>query len=721
MLIPKAIKEKAEKITACLSLEEKIGQMLQLDGRNSPEFWVKDRAIGSVLHVTGSEISSCQAYAKETSHGIPLLCGIDAIHGHAFHDGASVFPVQLAQGATFNPKIIKEIGRVTAEEVLATGLDWSFAPVLCLGRDPRWGRLSESFGEDAYLTGILGEAYIQGAQDTFHGRKMIACAKHFIAYGESRGGRDSADSPVSKRLILEKFLPPFEKAISAGCLSLMIGYQSIDGIPCTASHWLIKDILIDALGFEGIIITDWDNTGRLCREQGYAQSMKDATKIVLASGCSMVMATEEFYEYALELCNADPSLIHYIDEAVSRNIAVKLYVGLFDESQVPTDFLPDLTLAYEAAVQSFVLLKNVNDVLPLKPAMKVFIAGPQTDSMYNQLGEWSFGPQEFTHKKRRPYHQNTRTLAVSAKGRNPYIQVDTTWGEIVDGFGGGKELDPHVKEKIDSMFNDSAGFDAYVMAVGDSFEMNGECLDRSDLTLTPSQIYAIQVVKSKYPNTPLIAVVIGGKPVVGKEFYDSCDAVLECWNPGLAGGDAILDVLFGLRDAEGRLPISIPRSIGQIPVCYDSLPGWHTNKYIDLFPGPQFPFGFGLSYANCAILNSSLSQVKMSVKEFTEKGLGVSAHIDNTSEDRNASCVLQVYIHDKVASVIQPIMKLVGFQKFTLSPREEKSIMMNIASQEFSFITENHAREIEPGEFDVYIGFSSQEVDCIKHEFVLME
>lgn len=721
MIISDVIRKKAKVLTGSLTLEEKIGQMMQLDGRNNPELWIQSRGIGSVLHVTGNEIAKCRALAKKTRMGIPLLFGIDAIHGHAFHDGSSVFPVQLGQGATFNPDLIRAVGGVTASEVLNTGLDWTFAPVLCLARDPRWGRLSESFGEDAFLSGSLGAAYIEGAQIAQDGRVVVSCAKHFIGCAESRGGRDSADCSISKRMILEQFLPPFQKAIASGCLSIMIGYQSIDGIPCTASKWLIQDILIKKLGFEGIIVTDWDNTGRLHREQGFAASMDEAVRIVLTSGCSMVMATEEFYERAILLCKKDESLIAYVDAAVSRNLAVKMTAGLFDAAFETRPFIPDYKLAYECAVQSLVLLTNRKGALPLKSEARVFLSGPQVDSIYNQLGEWSFGPQEFSHKTRRPYHQGTQTLLRGAKARDASITIAHCWGEIIDGGNERGPLDLKAQKTIDALVAASTGYDAYVMAIGDSFEMNGECLDRSDLSLSPSQMYALTSFKLKNPDKPLIAVVIGGKPVVGREFYALCDAVLECWNPGIAGGDAIWDVLYGIRDAEGRLPISIPRSIGQIPVFYNQLPGWHADRYLDLEKGPQFPFGFGLSYSTCKIVDSFLKQNIMTMAELKSGGLFVSVTVRNTSFDYDAISVIQVYLHDVYASVVQPIKRLVGFKKIQIPQLCEKVVDLHIDSEEFSFVDEYNSRVIEPGLFEIHIGFCSDDADCICHRFTLKQ
>lgn len=720
MIDPRHI-QRARELTARLSLEEKIAQMTQVDGRIDPELWIRERGVGSVLHVTGDQIDYCRTLARQREPSIPLIFGIDAIHGHAFHDGATVYPVQLAQGATFNEGLIQRIGESCAKEVLATGLDWDFAPVLCLGRDPRWGRLSETFGEDPYLAGLLGARFIEGAQRETEGRQMVACAKHFIAYGESRGGRDSSDAPLSKRAIIERFLPPFEKAIAAGCLSVMIGYQSIDGVPCTASSWLIGDLLIDTLGFQGIIITDWDNTGRLYREQGYASSMREAVRTVLTSGCSMVMATPEFYSLAIGLCEQEPMLIEHVDKAVVRNLSVKLACGLFDEEagRKKGRIIKDRELAFETAVQSLVLLKNEQSTLPLDPSQRIFLMGPQTDTIYNQLGEWSFGPQDFTHKERRPYHQDTLTLARAAREYPGDICVDTSWKEITDGINPNAVVDEDTENLVDALVEKARDYDVLIAAVGDSFEMNGECLDRSDLSLTPSQKLLVRRLRETYPAKPLVAIIIGGKPVVDREFYQLCDAVLEAWNPGFMGGRAILDVLFGQREPEGRLPISIPRTIGQIPVCYDQLPGWHTDRYLDLDPGTLYPFGYGLSYSCCRVTTARIGKQAQSLKQLRAEGLQIETTCHNPSTSRDGSITLQIYLHDLAASVIQPVKRLVRFRKIRLSPQETQTISFSLREQDLSFIAEDHSRIIEPGRFELFIGTSSRDEDCVRLEYQL--
>jgi beta-glucosidase len=310
----KSPKERTKDLISKMTLEEKIGQMCQIDGNENAEFWIKERNIGSFLHVTGEKAIRLQKMAaEETRLGIPLLFGIDAIHGHAFHSGATVFPSQLALSSSWNPQLVEKVGNITAKEVSVTGLHWTFSPVLCLARDARWGRVDETFGEDPYLTGKLAAAMIRGYQgeDLSHPESILACAKHFIAYGETQGARDASESDVSERKLRSIFLPPFKDAVDAGCATFMVAYQAIDGVPCSANKWLLKDVLKDELGFEGVVITDWDNVGHMHNLQKIASTIKESCEIAIKAGNDMIMSTPDFFENAVESLNQYLSQNHF--------------------------------------------------------------------------------------------------------------------------------------------------------------------------------------------------------------------------------------------------------------------------------------------------------------------------------------------------------------------------------------------------------------------------
>jgi len=395
----KSPKERTKDLISKMTLEEKIGQMCQIDGNENAEFWIKERNIGSFLHVRGEKAINLQKMAtEETRLGIPLLFGIDAIHGHAFHSGATVFPSQLALSSSWNPQLVEKVGNITAKEVSVTGLHWTFSPVICLARDIRWGRVDETFGEDPYLAGKLAAAMIRGYQgeDLSHPESILACAKHFIAYGETQGARDASESDVSERKLRSIFLPPFKDAVDAGCATFMVAYQAIDGVPCSANKWLLKDVLKDELGFEGIVITDWDNVGHMHNLQKIASTMKESCEIAIKAGNDMIMSTPDFFENAVGLVKEGVIPESLIDEACSRILEIKFKLGLFDHKRYPDSdkykiymgCSEHIQASYESALESIVLLKNNDNILPISDKIKkIAVIGPNADDVQAQLGD----------------------------------------------------------------------------------------------------------------------------------------------------------------------------------------------------------------------------------------------------------------------------------------------------------------------------------------------
>lgn len=702
-----------------MTLEEKIGQMCQIDGRIEPETWIKKRNIGSFLHVVGDEAIRLQKIAaEETRLGIPLIFGIDAIHGHAFHSGATVFPSQLGLSSSWNPDLIEKVGQITAKEVCLSGLHWTFSPVLCLGRDSRWGRVDETFGEDPYLTGVLGSAMIKGYQgkDISEPYSILACAKHFAAYGETQGGRDSSESDVSKRKLKTIFFPPFKAASDAGCSSFMIAYQAIDGIPCSANEWLIKDVLKKEWSFKGIVITDWDNTGHMHRLQKTAPTMKKACETVILAGHDMIMATPEFYDYAVELVKEGTIKEEPINHACSRVLYTKFRLGLFDNKRYPETEKAKVFIgcsdhrkeAYESALNSMVLLKNDNNILPLSTQIKkIAVIGPNADDVQAQLGDWSFGPRYYPDRPTIEYNQHydikpITTILNGIKRRSgSNIEVLYEKGcDVMDKASQDIALAVEIAKKADVV----------IAVVGDSILLNGETRDRAALDLTGSQQELLEALKAT--GKPLIVILINGKPLTVPWIKENADAIIEAWNPGMEGGNAAASILFGDYNPCGKLSISFPRAVGQQPVFYNQYSGWHGGKYADMTPESLFAFGFGLSYTTFEYSNMSLSHQELRENE----ELTVSIDIKNTGKAKGTE-IVQIYANDVYSSVTTPVKELKAFERVELNPGETQTVKIKIPASAFALVDSSLEYRLEPGEFEILAGSSSRNEDLLVKTF----
>ncbi|MDQ2085503.1 glycoside hydrolase family 3 N-terminal domain-containing protein [Herbivorax sp. ANBcel31] len=711
----KSPKERTKDLISKMTLEEKIGQMCQIDGNENPELWLKERNIGSFLHVIGDEAIRLQKMATEqTRLGIPLLFGIDAIHGHAFHSGATAFPSQLALSSSWNPQLVEKVGNITAKEVSLTGLHWTFSPVLCLARDIRWGRVDETFGEDPYLAGSLSASIIKGYQgkDLSHPESILACAKHFIAYGETQGARDASESDVSERKLRSIFLPPFKDAVDAGCATFMTAYQAIDGIPCSANKWLLKDVLKNELGFSGFVVTDWDNTGHMHRLQKTTSTIKEACEIAIKSGNDMIMATPEFFENAVELVREDVVSESLIDEACFRILETKFRLGLFDHKRYPDTKKYKIFMgcdehrkaAYDAALESIVLLKNKNNTLPISNKFKkIAVIGPNANDPQAQLGDWSFGPRYYPERPTLEYNDydisNIVTILDGIKKRaNSSFEVFYEKGcDVID------EKDKNIKTSIET----AEKSDVIVAVVGDTIVLNGETRDRVNLDLTGAQLELLKALKDT--GKPLIVLLINGKPLTIPWIKENADAIVEAWNPGIEGGNAVSSILFGDYNPCGKLSISFPKSVGQQPVYYAQLPGWHGGSYADMEPEPLFHFGYGLSYTNFEYSNLKTSKKIINDSE----DLIASVEIKNTGQIAGSE-IAQLYTNDIYTSVTTPLKELKEFKKVFLTPGETKTIEFKLPLLSFSFVNRNCKRCVEPGEFEILVGSSSKDGNLLK-------
>jgi beta-glucosidase len=619
--------------------------------------------------------------------------------------------------ASWSTELLERMGRVTAEEMAPTGIHETFSPVLCLTRDIRWGRTGETFGEDPYLIGELGAALIKGYQGSSlkDPYSILACAKHYAAYGETQGGRDSAEADVSVRKLRSIFLPPFKKAMDEDCATFMAGYNTIDGIPCSANPFLLKKVLKEEWGFKGFVVTDWNNVGWLHATQKIASDMEKACEIAVQSGNDMIMSTPEFYDIALKLVKAGTIKVEHIDEACRRILEVKFRLGLFDDKRFPdTDSAQEIIggeshrkAAFQAALESIVLLKNENNTLPLsKKIKKIALIGPNSDDVQSQLGDWSFGARDLSRAEvpLLNYHPEYDTSSIVTI----FEGLKKRAGDIIE-LVNEKGCCMHSSDssQIEKAVKIAEEADIIIAVVGDDITLNGETRDRSDLSLTGGQQLLLEALKAT--KKPLVVVLINGRPLTIPWIKENADAILEAWNPGMEGGNAVASILFGDFNPCGKLTISFPKHVGQQPVYYNQLPGWHGNSYVEMTAEPLFAFGFGLSYNYY-----KYSELKISSSKLTaDDKLTVSVKVHNTGSYEGTE-IVQLYANDVYSSVTTPVKELKGFNRVALKPGESKIAEITIPVSEFSLVDRNNKIIVEPGEFEIMIGSSSRDEDLLR-------
>lgn len=709
--------QRTKDLLARMTIEEKIGQMCQVDGRNDPLMWIQKRHVGSFLHVTGNEPIRLQKLASQTRLGIPILFGIDAIHGHAFQSGAAVFPSQLAMASSWNPELLKEVARITAQEVALTGLHWTFSPVLCIGRDIRWGRTGETFGEDPYLASMLASAMIKGYQgnnlnDPY---SILACAKHYAAYGETQGGRDSAEAEVSVRKLRSIFLPIFKAAAEAGCATFMAAYNAIDGIPCSANRWLLKEVLKEEWGFNGFVVTDWNNVGHLHLTQKIAPNMENACEIAVNAGNDMIMCTPEFFDIGVKLVKEGVIKEEYIDDACRRILELKFKLGLFDDKRYPdTGKAKEIigskrhkNAAFRTALESMVLLKNKDNILPLsKEIRRIALIGPNCNDVQSQLGDWSFGARDLSRAEVPilSYNPGYDTTSIITVLHGLRMRAGDT---IEIAYEKGCNIHNEDSFLIKQAVKAAEASDIVIAAVGDDITLNGETRDRTDPCITAAQQKLLEELKKT--GKPLVVVLINGRPLIMPWIKENADAILEAWNPGMEGGNAVASIIFGDYNPCGKLPISFPKHIGQLPVYYNQLPGWHGSSYVEMTSEPLFVFGYGLSYNNYKYSNFKVSSSKLTVSD----ELTASVEVHNSGEYEGTE-IVQLYVNDIISSVTTPVKELKGFSRVTLKPGESQIVEITIPVSALALLDKDNRAVVEPGEFEIMIGGSSRDEDLLK-------
>ncbi|MGG7136224.1 glycoside hydrolase family 3 N-terminal domain-containing protein [Bifidobacterium catenulatum] len=738
-----------------MTLEEKVGQMMQLDARGGDlNDLIVNKHVGSILHTSPSDLpKAVETVNTKTRLGIPLVIGDDCIHGYSFWPGATIFPEQLGIATTWDSEKVQAAGRATAEEVSATGVHWTFSPVLCIARDTRWGRVGETFGEDPYLIGEMASSIVKGYQggakagEPLAKDAILACAKHFAGYSETQGGRDASEADLSHRKLESWFLPPFERVAKEGCGTFMLGYESIEGVPVTFNKWLLSDKLRGAWNYQGTLITDWDNVGRSVWEQkvkpDYVQAAADAVR----SGNDLVMTTPKFYEGAIEAVKTgllDESLI---DAAVARILALKFRLGLFEDPRLPDRERIDAVIGsekhqqlnLEVAREAVALLKN-NGSLPFNAsgAKCIAVVGPLADDAQTQLGDWAGNSGQINWMPDgHPREMITTVLdgfkqlapkgceVVYSRGANIVDLVpDPEGGFYPDGqprpkIGVSAKLD---RALLDEAVENARQSDLIVAVVGDVIQAIGEGCSTATLELLGGQNALIDALSNVARETgkPFVVVLVSSKPqvlpasvigangvIVDETPAEGTSALLWAPSPGMKGGQAIAEIILGETEPSGRLPITFPRHAGQLPVYYNQIRGQHGNRYADLTQDPAFAFGEGLSYTTFEYGEPTVTNVPESGAFGETDTVHAEITLTNTG-DRKGTEVVQLYIGDIVTSYSWTDRELKAFQRVKLEPGESKTIAFDIPVSDCTIVDSEANRIVEPGEFEVLIGHSSR-------------
>lgn len=731
----RSVEERIANLLAQMTLEEKAGQLLQANGAagNAMEKLEQEHA-GSFLHVMGEKLEELKTAAEKTRLGIPLIFGIDAIRGHGLWKNATLFPTQLALASSWNPELCEEVARLTAREVRATGPQWTFSPQFDISRDIRWGRMGETFGEDPLLTGVLGAAMVRGYQgsDLADEDSIAACPKHFAGYGETIGARDATDSENSERKLRALFLPPFKRGIlDAGAATVMAGYNCLDGVSCSLNRWLMTDVLRDEWGFDGFVVSDWDNVGRAVKQKMTCKTVAEASAKAVAAGNDMAMATDGFCASivaAVQNGDLDESVV---DEAVRRVLRIKFRLGLFDNParrgmdaekiKAVVNCAEHRAASLEASRQSLVLLTN-NGVLPLDSSTvrNIAVLGPNADDLFGMLGGWIIGSPQQEFAKAMHDRNHVVTLLDGIKKRFAQSAVVYEQGccamdadhKVADWFKGhqpeGYLVPP--ENGIQKAVALAKSADVCVVAVGDTQSQMGECNDRSDMDLGGQQMELLKAVKAT--GKPLIVVLLVSKPHTIGWVKENADAIVCAWNQGVEGGTAMAELLAGDFNPSGKITQSWPVSIGQQPVNYNQIPGWHASRYMDLSVEPLFAFGHGLSYTQYDYKNLSIQTLEIR----TGEPVRASVEVSNTGK-RDGIEIVQCYINDIVTSASTPDKELKAWKRVELKAGETKTVEFEIPFEDLSFVDAECCDVVEPGEFELMVGPSSRDAGLLKARF----
>jgi len=662
--------------------------------------------IGSFLHVlTAEEGNLLQELANKSRLKIPILIGIDAIHGNALFSGATVYPSPITLASTWSDQFLFDVGRQTALEMRATGSHWAFTPNIDVLRDPRWGRVGETFGEDPFMVGNLGASMINGFQlNDFTGtNKVIACAKHMIAGSEPINGLNAAPMDVSLRTLKEVYLPPYKKAIDAGVYSIMAAHNELNGIPCHMSSWLMTDLFRNDWGFEGFYVSDWMDIERIETLHHVANNLKEASFLAVNAGMDMHMHGVDFPEAIIELVQEGKLPISRINEACSKILMAKFKLGLFENRFVDIEkiseriFTPSHRFtALETARKGIVLLKNSN-LLPLKKVKtpkNILVTGPNANNQ-SILGDWHAAQPE----------ENVTTIYEGIK------ELGESKGYNVSLHDSGENIRKISDVNIQNTLEASKDADYVIVVVGDNSmrykwkdKTAGENMDRAELNLAGKQLKLVMSLKEINKN--IIVVYVNGKPISEPWVQDNIPSVIEAWEPGNLGGQAVAEIIFGDINPSGKLPLTVPRSVGQIQMIYNHKPSQYFHKYAFEKKKPLYPFGYGLSYTKFKytkpkLLNSNFDNNSI---------IKVQLEVTNIG-DMDGDEVVQLYIRDKVSSVTRPVKELKGYKRVHLKIGETKKVIFEITPDSLAFYDIDMNYVVESGAFNIMTGSSSNNKD----------
>jgi len=720
------IDQKVNALLKKMTIEEKIGQLNQYTGDNAAtgpitinsnkQAEIKAGLIGSMLNVVGTKYTrQYQELAMQSRLKIPLLFGQDVIHGYK-----TTFPLPLAEAASWDLPAIELAARVAATEASASGIHWTFAPMVDIGRDPRWGRVMEGAGEDTYLGSKIAYARVKGFQGNKLGdlNSVMACVKHFAAYGAAVGGRDYNSVDMSERMLWETYLPPFKAALDAGAATFMNSFNDINGIPATGNAYLQRDILKGKWNFQGFVVSDWGSIGEMVAH-GYSKDLKAAALSAITAGSDMDMESNAYRYNLAELVKEGKVSVALIDDAVKRILRKKYELGLFDDPyKYSDDKRAEKALnnpehrkaALEVAQKSIVLLKNDNQTLPISKNVKtIAFIGPMVKEYKENMGFWSVELPEVDYSKWIVSQWDGLQNKVGKNTKLLYAKGCEVEGDNKAGFA---EAVATAKQA-----------DVVVLSIGEKRDMSGEAKSRSNLHLPGVQEDLVKAIQAT--GKPVVVLINAGRPLVFNWTADNVPAIVYTWWLGTEAGNAIADVLLGDYNPSGKLPMTFPREVGQIPIYYNHYSTGRPAKnesetnyvsaYIDLKNSPKYPFGYGLSYTKFNYTNLKLSSTKIKSNETIK----VSFQLSNVGKVAGEE-VVQLYLKDKFGSVVRPVLELKDFQKIKLNAGESKTIEFTIDKEKLSFYNSKLEWVAEPGDFEVMIGASSADIK-LKSDFELVQ
>jgi beta-glucosidase len=731
------IEKRINALLSQMTLEEKLGQLQQLDGEANGNYrpehldLIRKGLLGSTLNVRGAaRVNELQRVAMNESRlKIPMLFAFDVIHGYR-----TIFPVPLGEASSWDRAAAERAAAVAAAESAAAGVRWTFAPMVDIARDPRWGRIVEGAGEDPYLGAAMARARVLGFQgkDYSQPEKIVACAKHWVAYGAAEGGRDYNTTDVSEETLREIYFPPFKAAVDAGVGTLMSAFNDLNGVPTSANPFTLTEVLRGEWKFDGFVVSDYESVRELIKH-GIAANERDAARAALTAGVDMEMVSRTYNQNGAQLLKDGKLTEAQINEAVRRILRIKFRLGLFEkpyadearESRVISS-AENIAAARQVAGRSLVLLKNEREALPLtKSVRSIAVIGPLADDNKALLGSWAGDGRV----------EDTVTLLAGIKAKvSPQTKVVYAKGLAIEGRGvtGNYDATPDSNnaggtnvvqspETARSATSAVAGngieeavrvareADVTVIAVGETAEMSGEASSRASLDLPGRQLDLVKAIKAT--GKPVIIVLMNGRPLTINWLAENADAILETWFAGTEGGNAIADALFGDVNPGGKLPVTFPRAVGQIPIYYNHKntgrppidpANKYSSKYLDIPVTPLYPFGYGLSYTQFRLSNLQLSQARIR----PDGRLMASVEIENIGR-RAGDEVVQLYIHQTAASVTRPVRQLAGFQRITLRAGERRRVEFMLGPEQLGFHNRRMRFVVEPGAFQVFAGTDS--------------